>query len=140
MPLRAIDCDLHHDMAAWSEVLPYVDPGLQHRMKLERDRSLARHGFRKVGATAIPPATDPAAVAGLMRKRGIDRAILVGNVFSLGVQPNFDLAATLASAMNSWTLDRWVRPFDCFKGSILIAQQDADQAVEEIDRLGDDAG
>ncbi len=30
-----------------------------------------------------------------------------------------------------------MRPFDCFKGSILVAPQDPAQAVEEIDRLGD---
>jgi predicted TIM-barrel fold metal-dependent hydrolase len=56
------------------------------------------------------------------------------------VQPNPDFAAAIAQGVNDWTLETWVRPFDCFKGSILIAQQDPIQAVEEIDRLGDDPG
>ena len=72
--------------------------------------------------------------------RGVDRAILTGTLTSLGVQPNPDIAAALASAINDWTLERWVRPYDCFKASILIAPQDAGQAVAEIDRLGDDDG
>jgi predicted TIM-barrel fold metal-dependent hydrolase len=51
-----------------------------------------------------------------------------------------DLAAAIARGVNDWTLNAWVRPFDCYKGSILVAQQDPVQAVEEIDRLGDDPG
>jgi predicted TIM-barrel fold metal-dependent hydrolase len=50
------------------------------------------------------------------------------------------MSATIASAVNDWTLATWVRPFDCYKGSILIPQQDAAQSVAEIDRLGDDPG
>ena len=138
--LRAIDCDVHHEFEQWGEVLPYVPTGLQHRLKLGRDRSLARHGFRKVGGAKVPLANNPAKVAETLAASGVDRAILVGNTFSLGVQPNMDLAAALARALNDWTLERWVRPHPIFKGSILIAQQDAEQAAEEIDRLGDDPG
>jgi predicted TIM-barrel fold metal-dependent hydrolase len=72
--------------------------------------------------------------------RGIDRAILTGGPNSLGVQPSADLASAVARGVNDWTLRTWVRPFNCFKGSILIAQQDPAQAVAEIDRLGDDLG
>jgi predicted TIM-barrel fold metal-dependent hydrolase len=50
------------------------------------------------------------------------------------------MAATLATGLNNWTLERWVRPFGCFKGSILIAPQDPAQAVAEIDRLAGDPG
>jgi predicted TIM-barrel fold metal-dependent hydrolase len=70
----------------------------------------------------------------------VDLAILTGPVLSLGVQPNQDMAATIATGVNNWTLERWVRPYPCFKGSILVAHQDPAQAVEEIDRLGDDPG
>jgi predicted TIM-barrel fold metal-dependent hydrolase len=42
--------------------------------------------------------------------------------------------------VNDWTLETWVRPFSCYRGSILVAQQDPAQAVAEIDRLGDDPG
>jgi predicted TIM-barrel fold metal-dependent hydrolase len=138
--LRVIDSDLHHDFAEWAELAEFVQPGLRHRLKLGRDRGLARHGFRKVGvaATAAGPASDPDAVAALLRERGIDRAILTGSVFSLGVQPNMDLAAALASAINDWTRAKWLDGRGAFRGSILIAQQDAEQAAAEIDRLGDD--
>jgi predicted TIM-barrel fold metal-dependent hydrolase len=134
--LRAIDCDIHHEFENWNEVLPLIDPGLQHRLKLGRDRSLARHGFRRVGVPGAPKATDPAQVVATLKERGVDRAILVGNTFSLGVQPNMDLASALARALNDWTLQRWLTPHPELKGSILIAQQDAEEAAREIDRLG----
>lgn len=136
-PLACVDCDVHHEFETWSEVLPLIDPGLQHRLTLGRERSLARHGFRRVGVPAAPKATDAARVVATLRERGVDRAILVGNTFSLGVQPNMDLAAALARALNDWTLQRWLTGHDALKGSILIAQQDADAAAREIDRLGD---
>jgi len=151
--MRAIDVDLHHQIVDWSAVAPYVSQGLRWRVTRPGGPPLARHGFKKVGVTFgdVPmpptnggkahPAGDPRWVKEhYLDKRGVDLAILTGNLLSLGVQPSVDLAAALARAVNDWTLETWVRPDDCFKGSILVAQQDPVQAVEEIDRLGDDPG
>jgi uncharacterized protein len=86
-------------------------------------------------------ANDPAEVEQrYLGARAVDRAILTGPIVSLGVQPNDDMAATIATAVNDWTLESWVRPRERFKGSILVAQQDPAQAVAEIERLGDDPG
>lgn len=103
---------------------------------------MARHGYKPVGvADQRGLACDPAAVqAEYLEPNGIDRAILTGSLLALGVQPNPDLSAAIARGVNDWTLETWVRPHDCFKGSILIAQQDPAQAAAEIDRLGDDPG
>jgi predicted TIM-barrel fold metal-dependent hydrolase len=152
--LRAIDVDLHHQIVNWQAVAPYAPPGLRHRLARPGGPPLARHGFKIIGARfgeaprpvdangkAGNPAADPAWVkAEYLDRRGIDLAILTGPVLSLGVQPNHDMAATIATAVNTWSLETWVRPFSCFKGSILIAHQDPAQAVAEIDRLGDDPG
>src|SRR5215207_3064409 len=152
--LRAIDVDLHHHIASWRDVAPYAPEGLRHRLARPAGPPLARHGFKMIGPLfgAAPrpteangkaghPAADPAWVkAEYLDKRGVDIAILTGPVLSLGVQPNHDMAAAIATAINNWTLATWIRPFRCFKGSILIAHQDPAQAVAEIDRLGDDPG
>jgi len=152
--LRAIDVDLHHDIASWQDVAPYAPQGLRHRLARPGGPPLARHGFKIIGprfgeapcpidarGKVMNPAADPAWVkAEYLDKRGVDMAILTGPVLSLGVQPNHDMAATIATAVNDWTLETWVRPFSCFKGSILVAHQDPAQAVVEIDRLGDDPG
>jgi uncharacterized protein len=139
--LRAVDVDVHHQIAAWGAVAPYVPAGLRWRIGRKNGPPMAQHGFRSVGALVGPPAIDPAVVKDeYLDPRGVDVAILTGNLLSLGVQPNADLAAAIARGVNDWTLETWIRPFDCYKGSILIAQQDPVQAVAEIDRLGDDPG
>jgi predicted TIM-barrel fold metal-dependent hydrolase len=151
---RTIDVDLHHDIASWQDVARYAPEGLRQRIARAGGPPLARHGFKIIGprfGTAPRPAAghgkpglpaaDPAWVkAEYLDKRGVDLAILTGPVLSLGVQPNADMAAALAIAINNWTLDNWIRPFNCFRGSILVAQQDPAQAVAEIDRLGDEPG
>ena len=152
--LRAIDVDLHHHVSDWKSVAPYVPEGLRWRVTRPAGPPLARHGYKKVGATSgdvpVPPpdsefgrhpAADPRWVKErYLDRRGVDLAILTGDLLGLGVQPNPDLSAAIARGLNDWTLETWVRPYDCFKGSILIAQQDPEQAAAEIDRLGDDPG
>jgi predicted TIM-barrel fold metal-dependent hydrolase len=137
-----VDADLHHQIADWGAVAPFAPVGLRHRVARRGGPPIARHGFAPVGvAAARGRATDPADVrAQYLTPRGVDRAILTGPILSLGVQPNDDMAATIATAVNDWTLETWVRSDDAFKGSILVAQQDPAQAVAEIDRLGDDPG
>jgi predicted TIM-barrel fold metal-dependent hydrolase len=150
---RLIDVDLHHQIADWRAVAPYAPAGLRHRVARKGGPPLARHGFKFVGERSgdapLPPedggsahpAADPRWVKEqYLDKRGVDLAILTGSLTSLGVQPNADMAAAVARGVNDWTLETWVRPFDCFKGSILVAPQDPAQAVAEIDRLGDDPG
>ncbi len=138
--MKVVDVDLHHQID-WKAVAPYVDGGLRWRVTRPGGPPTARHGYKMVVAPKMPSAADPAQVrAEYVEPRGIDRAVLVGNHLSLGVQPYVDLSAALARAINDWTLDVWVRPHACFKGSILVAQQDPIQAAAEIDRLGDDPG
>jgi uncharacterized protein len=153
--LRAVDVDLHHEIRDWGALAAYVTPGLRWRVTRPGGPPLARHGFRMIGphyGTAptpaegdgggpAHPASDPAWVKQhYLDARGVDIAILTGTLLSLGVQPNADLAAALASASNQWTLETWVRPYTCYRGSILVAQQDPQQAAAEINRLGDEPG
>lgn len=133
-----VDCDVHHSLRSPGDLLPYMSAGLRHRVIDPRGRGLARHGFRPVGIPRPAPSHDPGAVEAELRGRGVDRAILTGTHFSLGVQPNLDLAAAYARAINQWTLENWLRGRDFFKGSIVVAQGDPEQAVEEIERLGSD--
>jgi uncharacterized protein len=151
--LRAIDTDLHHQIVDWGAVASFVPEGLRWRVKAGGP-PLARHGFKKVGVgfgdAPLPPArngkaTHPAADPRWVKehyldRQGVDIAILTGSLLSLGVQPDAALAAALARGINDWTLETWVRPFSCYKGSILVAQQDPAQAVAEIDRLGSNPG
>jgi len=152
--LRAIDVDIHPQITDWGAVAPFVPAGLRHRFTRRGGPPLARHGFKVVGDpfgdvprppadgdTQPHPAADPAWVKEqYLDARGVDLAILTTNLTSLNVQPNADMAAAIARGVNDWLLETWVRPYDCFKGSILVAPQDPAQAVAEIDRLAHDPG
>jgi predicted TIM-barrel fold metal-dependent hydrolase len=152
--LRAIDVDVHHEIPDWRAVAPHVPEGLRWRVLRPNGPPMARHGFKPVGTGSgdgpwpptahgkrARPASDPNWVkVQHLEKQGIDLAVLTGNLHALGVQPNLDLSAAIARGVNDWALDTWIRPHGCFKGSILIAQQDPTQAAAEIDRLGDDPG
>ena len=59
---------------------------------------------------------------------------------AVSIDYNSRFLAAVASAYNDWTLETWVRPHDCFKGSILVTPQDVELAAHEIRRLGDDPG
>jgi uncharacterized protein len=152
--LRAIDVDVHPQITDWGAIAPFVPAGLRHRFTRRGGPPLARNGFKVVGDSFgdVPrppangsgqphPAADPAWVKEqYLDARGVDLAILTTNLTSLSVQPNADMAAAIARGVNDWLLATWVRPFACFKGSILVAPQDPVQAVAEIDRLAGDPG
>lgn len=142
--LRAIDTDLHHRITDWRAIAPFVPEGLRHRVARSGGPPMARHAYKPLGVSdpdAVAAAGDPARTKeSYLDPQGVDLAILTGTLTSLSVQPNVDIAAGLARGVNDWTLETWVRPFDCYKGSILVAPQDPVQAVEEIDRLGADPG
>jgi predicted TIM-barrel fold metal-dependent hydrolase len=141
----AIDVDLHPQITDWQALTAYAPEGLRHRVARTGGPPLARHGFKAVGtaygAAPLPsgpqgkvgqPAGDPAWVKEqYLDPRGIELAILTTDLTNLGVQPNIDMAATLARAHNDWLLATWVRPFDCYRASILVAPQDAAQAVAD---------
>jgi predicted TIM-barrel fold metal-dependent hydrolase len=150
----AIDVDLHPQIVDWQALAVYASEGLRHRVARTNGPPMARHGFKPVGTAygtaPLPsgpegkigqPAGDPAYVKqNYLDARGITTAILTTDLTNLAVQPNIDMAATVARAYNDWILATWVRPFDCYRASILVAPQDATQAVAEIDRLADDPG
>ncbi len=76
----------------------------------------------------------------LMTKYRIDLGILTGSIIGVAIQHDWRFQAALVSAYNDWTLAKWVRPYDCYKGSIAVAAQEAEGSAREIHRLGDHPG
>jgi predicted TIM-barrel fold metal-dependent hydrolase len=83
---------------------------------------------------------DPAMTAAqLLDPYNIDRAVLTfEELLYVGNIPNPYFAAEIARASNDWLVAEWLPADERFYGSILIANQDPELAVEEIHRLGDD--
>jgi hypothetical protein len=53
-----------------------------------------------------------------------------------GSQRNLDLGVALTRAMNTWQVERWIRQEPRLRASVLVAQEDTEGAVAEIDARG----
>jgi predicted TIM-barrel fold metal-dependent hydrolase len=147
--LRAIDTDVHNDLPSFDELREFL-PDVWHDWLDDDGPQFAARAYANTGSGRMEDAVreedglcagDPAwVVQQLLEKYQIDVGILTGTLFALGVQNNARFCAAIARAYNDWTLEKWVRPRDCFKGSIVVTTQDPDAAVSEIHRLGDDPG
>ncbi len=85
----------------------------------------------------VPPATDPVFTAKqLLDPHRIYRAVLLsGQCLGIGSMPDGMVAATIASAYNEWMTERWLQEDKRFRGALVVAPQDPEAAVKEIDRV-----
>ena len=147
--LRLIDTDVHNDLPSYNELRPYL-PKQWHPWLDDGGPGFAARYYANMGSGRMDDAVreedglaagDPDwVVQQLMTKYRIDIGILTGSALGLTTHHGARLAAALASAYNDWTLEKWVRPYDCYKGSIIATAQDGEAAAREIGRLGDDPG
>jgi predicted TIM-barrel fold metal-dependent hydrolase len=147
--LQAVDTDIHNDLPSFRELKPFL--AREWHPWVERGGpGFAARAYTNTGTGRMEDSVNEAdglcagdpdwVVQQLLRKYRIDVGILTGTLFALGVQNNARLGAAIARAYNDWTLEKWVRPRDCFRGSIVVTTQDPEAAAREIHRLGDDPG
>jgi predicted TIM-barrel fold metal-dependent hydrolase len=147
--LRAIDTDVHNDLPSYAELKPYLastwHPWLANGGPRFAARAYANTGSGRMD-DAVREEDDLAAgdpdwvIQQLLQKYRIDIAVMTGTMTGASVQHDPRFTAALCSAYNDWLLEKWVRPYECFKGSINVAPQDPEAAAREIRRLGDDPG
>jgi hypothetical protein len=126
---RAIDTDVHNDLPSFDELREFL-PRVWHPWLDDGGPQFAARAYANTGSGRMEDAVreedglcagDPAwVVQQLLEKYQIDVGILTGTLFALGVQNNARFCAAIARAYNDWTLEKWVRPRDCFKGSIVV--------------------
>lgn len=152
---RFIDCDVHHILGSFRELLPYLEPAILHRLEPAMNaKAEARNNFQLPRRAYFHPfstarvdtmdvdgtnhASIPARVqAELLDRYAVDYAILMGNnLTTLSGMPDPDLAAGIARAYNDWTNEVWIRFDRRFKHSIWVAPQDPVQAAAEVERWG----
>jgi predicted TIM-barrel fold metal-dependent hydrolase len=147
--LHAIDTDVHQDLVGGHKsLLPYLDK--KWHPFVEAGVGFAARGWHNMGSGRMDDSVNEAdntcagdpdwVVEKLMKKYRVDLGILTGGMIGVGIQHNPRVLAALTSAYNDYFLDRWVRNYDCFKGSITVTGQDAEAAAKEIRRLGNETG
>lgn len=152
-----IDSDVHPNFEAGiRDLIPYMTDTWRQRMGFGQEgwetsfAASAFHlplnylhvntagAFRKDAAfDGKPPASDARHTArDLFDRHDIARGLLIaGQMFGIGAMPQAEVAATLASAYNEWMDERWLQVDDRFRGALIIAPQDPELAVAEIDRM-----
>ncbi len=147
--LHLIDTDIHNDLPSMQELKPFL-PSAWHPWLANGGPGTAARYYANMGSGRMDDAVreednlcagDPDwVIQQLMTRYRIDLGVLTGSIGGLSIQHNWRFQTALASAYNDWTLTKWVRPYDRFKGSILVAAQHPEGAATEIHRLGNDLG
>lgn len=147
--LRLVDTDIHNDLPSQEELRPFLAKKWHPWLDSGGPGTAARY-YANMGSGRMDDAVneDDGLAAGnpdwviqqLMTKYRIDIGVLTGSVIGSNIQHDYHIQAALASAYNDWTLAKWVRPYECFKGSILCHAQDPESSAAEIHRLGRNPG
>jgi predicted TIM-barrel fold metal-dependent hydrolase len=161
LPTGIIDSDVHphfndgYHRGGMDALAPYMTESWRQRLAIGGRRgvptSFPRNSlYLNVGGgmrvDAMPdgqtPASDPVFVGEhLLDAHAIDRAILIGGqLFGIGAFPDPTVAATVASAYNEWMLEHWLQVDKRYRGALVVAPQDPDAAVREIERMADRPG
>jgi predicted TIM-barrel fold metal-dependent hydrolase len=147
--LRLVDTDVHNDLPSLNELRPFL-PKEWHVWLDNGGPGMAGRYYANMGSGRMDDAVreedglcagDPDwVIQQLLTKYRIDIGILTGSIIGVAIQHNWRFQTAIASAYNDWTLEKWVRPYTCYKGSIAVAAQHAEHSAREIHRLGDDPG
>jgi predicted TIM-barrel fold metal-dependent hydrolase len=147
MAVRPIDCDVHPTVPRMAVLLPYLD-------EMWRE-TVTRRGLDELNTISYPsnsPLTarsdwrdangKPATTA---ERLGTDALDPFGTRLAIcnclyGVQATFseDLGAAMARAVNDWIAREWLDRDPRLRASIVVPQQSAELAVDEIERRAAD--
>lgn len=146
---RIIDCDVHHNLADKEALFPYLPRQYVEQIKDFGTMSpgvgytnMPGAGARHDLWTGVEGERNPSTVPAVCIEKhldyyDIDVAVLTGGPYGMAVHPTVDYAAAFCRAFNDWTLEEWVAKDERLWASIHIAPADPQQAVAEIERLGD---
>jgi predicted TIM-barrel fold metal-dependent hydrolase len=148
-----IDCDVHNDWVTAEVLLPFLSPFF--RDYLQRGELPGPHGafphahrpflhpegarrFDIVASNGGSPGSDYELMrTRLLDEHKIDYAILNGEeAIDVSTLSNPYYASALARAYNDWMIEHWLARDSRLRGSLLVAPQDVQGAMEEIHRLG----
>lgn len=142
-----IDCDVHPALPSLAMLVPFMEPYWQEQVTVR--------GIDGLDLASFPPGVPahgradwrvgdakPGSSLELLRRQALDgfatsRAIC-NPLYGIQATYNEHFAAAMARAMNDWLAAEWLDPEPRLAGSITVAAQNAELAVEEIERCAAD--
>jgi predicted TIM-barrel fold metal-dependent hydrolase len=151
---RVIDTCVHHRWASASELAPYLEPHWRaytvgpviHGELREKEQIGPNVRFRNPAGDDKAGTESPTGPAGsnlelmqrqVLGRNGLERAILLhGREMFIPALPNPFQAIAMTSAMNDWTIERWLSEDERLFGAIVVPTQTPTEAAAEIRRVG----
>jgi predicted TIM-barrel fold metal-dependent hydrolase len=141
--LGGIDCDVHPALPGVAALLPYLDAPWREQVALRGLDSLDPMGFPpNAPAHGRPDWRPPGADFGTLRAQALDgfasRIAILNCLCGIAALGNGQLAAALARALNDWIAAEWLDRDARLRAAIVIALQNPELAVAEIERRAGD--
>ncbi|MCB1547809.1 MAG: amidohydrolase [Hyphomicrobiaceae bacterium] len=145
--IRPIDCDIHPAVPSLKALLPYLDDHWRE--------TVVERGVHELDSISYPteaplsarpdwrPATGKAgANLELVQRQALDafgsRLAICNCLYGIQLLFSEDMAAVFARAVNEWIAREWLDKEPRLRASIVVPIQNAEMAVEEIERWAPD--
>ena len=145
-----VDADVHVYLASDDALDPYLPAVWREHRRTFGDRRPAAQEYPRfhpdaARTDAYPPSgVRPGADLRFLRSQLLDQweveHAILNPLLGAGAELNHGYGAALARAINDWQLAEWVEPEPRLHASVVVAWDDAERAVAEIERVGDHPG
>ena len=149
--LAIVDCDIHPAFRTPKDLYPFLPErwrehtatfGAHLRHGVSGQLPYPRMMAAGMRADAFPEQGPPGSDLALMRRQHLDaNGVEFGMLMPLSrsgmEERNLDYAAALSHAVNEWQLETWIKPEPRLRAGIVVPQEDAAFAVEEIEQRAD---
>jgi predicted TIM-barrel fold metal-dependent hydrolase len=135
--LDAIDCDVHCAPASYDALLPYLsDYWRQYIAEAGIRLTGVAHAYPS-GVAAPAPSTYQTLVERVLDEAG-PRFVVLNCLTGFETHRNPYFSAAVASAVNDWMREEMLARDEWLRASLVVSTVSAEDAVAEIERVGED--
>ena len=145
-----IDCDIHNELPSLKTLVPYLPDHWCDYINTSGFMGPDANDYPRGVPTSArpdtaPPSGDPpGSDLAMLREQVLEACEVDYGILTCAYRVqsvhNEDLAAALASALNTWQIEEWLEPEPRLRASLVVPSQNPKLAAHEIERLGDHPG
>jgi predicted TIM-barrel fold metal-dependent hydrolase len=130
-----VDCDVHCAPGSYDALFPYLtDYWRQYITEAGIRLNGMAHAYPR-GVVSPAPSNYESLAEGVLRE---DRVVVLNCLTGFETHRNPYFAAAVASAINDWLREEFLARDSRLRASVVVSSISADDAVSEIERVGDD--